>query len=104
MSWPVAGTLMIGPKESESRAEIERFCDALIAIRDEIRRVEIGDLDRENNPLKNAPHTLDDIATESWDRPYGIEEAAFRVPSLREDKYWQPVNRIDPVYGDRNPV
>jgi glycine dehydrogenase len=102
MSWPVAGTLMIEPTESESRAEIDRFCDALIAIREEIRRIEKGDLDRGNNPLVNAPHTLDDIAGVAWDRPYSIEEAVFPVSSLREDKYWPPVNRIDQVYGDRN--
>jgi glycine dehydrogenase len=102
MSWPVAGTLMIEPTESESRAEIDRFCDALIAIREEIRRVETGALDRDNNPLVNAPHTLDDIAGAAWDRPYSIEEAVFPVSSLREDKYWPPVNRIDQVYGDRN--
>jgi glycine dehydrogenase len=102
MSWPVAGTLMIEPTESESRAEIDRFCDALIAIREEIRRIESGDLDRANNPLKNAPHTLDDITTEDWDRPYSIEEAVFPVETLREDKYWPPVNRIDQAYGDRN--
>jgi glycine dehydrogenase len=104
MSWPVAGTLMIEPTESESRAEIDRFCDALIAIREEIRRVETGALDRANNPLVNAPHTLDDIAGAAWDRPYGIAEAVFPVASLREDKYWPPVNRIDQVYGDRNLV
>jgi glycine dehydrogenase len=102
MSWPVAGTLMIEPTESESRAEIDRFCDALIAIREEIRRIETGALDRDNNPLVNAPHTLDDIAGAAWDRPYSIEEAVFPVSSLREDKYWPPVNRIDQVYGDRN--
>jgi len=103
MSWPVAGTLMIEPTESESRAEIDRFCDAMIAIRDEIRRIETGTLDRANNPLKNAPHTLDDI-TAVWDRPYGVEEAVFPVASLREDKYWPPVNRIDQAYGDRHLV
>jgi glycine dehydrogenase len=104
MSWPVAGTLMIEPTESESRAEIDRFCDALIAIREEIRRIEKGALDRDNNPLVNAPHTLDDIAGAAWGRPYSIEEAVFPVSSLREDKYWPPVNRIDQVYGDRNLV
>jgi glycine dehydrogenase len=104
MSWPVAGTLMIEPTESESRAEIDRFCDALIAIREEIRRIETGALDRDNNPLKNAPHTLDDIASGAWERPYSIEEAVFPVAALREDKYWPPVNRIDQVYGDRNLV
>ena len=102
MSWPVAGTLMIEPTESESRAEIDRFCDAMIAIREEIRRIETGKLDRKDNPLKNAPHTLDDIVSADWKRPYSIEEAVFPVSSLREDKYWPPVNRIDQVYGDRH--
>jgi glycine dehydrogenase len=95
---------MIEPTESESRAEIDRFCDALIAIREEIRRIETGALDRDNNPLKNAPHTLDDIASGAWDRPYSVEEAVFPVAALRQDKYWPPVNRIDQVYGDRNLV
>ncbi len=104
MSWPVAGTLMIEPTESESRAEIDRFCDAMIAIREEIRRIETGKLDRANNPLKKAPHTLDDIASADWDRPYSIEEAVFPVAALREDKYWPPVNRIDQVYGDRHVI
>jgi glycine dehydrogenase len=104
MSWPVAGTLMIEPTESESRAEIDRFCDAMIAIREEIRRIEAGKLDRKDNPLKNAPHTLDDVVSADWDRPYSIEEAVFPVSSLREDKYWPPVNRIDQVYGDRHLV
>ena len=103
MSWPVAGTLMIEPTESESRAEIDRFCDALIAIREEIRRIEAGELDPSDNPLKNAPHTVDDIAGD-WDRGYMVEEAVFPVKSLREDKYWPPVNRIDQAYGDRHLV
>jgi glycine dehydrogenase len=99
----VAGTLMIEPTESESRAEIDRFCDAMIAIRKEIGRIEAGDMDRANNPLKNAPHTLDDI-TADWDRPYSIADAVFPVDTLRDDKYWPPVNRIDQVYGDRHLV
>jgi glycine dehydrogenase len=103
MSWPVAGTLMIEPTESESRAEIDRFCDAMIAIREEIRQIEAGKVDRADNPMKNAPHTLDDI-TGDWERPYSITEAVFPVDSLREDKYWPPVNRIDQVYGDRHLV
>jgi glycine dehydrogenase len=103
MSWPVAGTLMIEPTESESKAEIDRFCDAMIAIRQEIRRIEEGELDRGNNPLANAPHTLEDLM-EEWARPYPREEAAYPVSSLREDKYWSPVNRIDQVFGDRHLV
>ena len=103
MSWPVAGTLMIEPTESESKAEIDRFCDAMIAIRAEIRKIEDGSIDPENNPLMLAPHTLDDIIGD-WDRPYTREEAGYPVASLREDKYWSPVNRIDQVFGDRHLV
>ena len=103
MSWPVAGTLLIEPTESESKAEIDRFCDAMIAIRTEIRKIEDGSIDPENNPLMLAPHTLDDIIGD-WDRPYTREEAGYPVASLREDKYWLPVNRIDQVFGDRHLV
>ena len=102
MSFPVAGTLMIEPTESESLAEIDRFCDALISIRDEIRAVENGQLDAHDNPLKNAPHTLDDVVTSDWNHPYSREQAAWPVASLRKDKYWAPVTRVDNVYGDRN--
>ena len=104
MSWPVAGTLMIEPTESESKAELDRFCDAMIAIRDEIRSVADGDLDPQDNPLVNAPHTLDDITVASWTRAYSIEAAVYPMPVLRADKYWPPVNRIDQVYGDRHVV
>ncbi len=103
MSWPVAGTLMIEPTESEPLSEINRFCDAMAAIRDEIRRIEEGSWSREDNPLINAPHTVEDIAGE-WSRSYSRAEAAWPVESLREDKYWPPVGRIDQVYGDRNLV
>jgi glycine dehydrogenase len=103
MSWPVAGTLMIEPTESETKAEIDRFCDAMLAIREEARAIEEGKMDRTNNPLKNAPHTVEDLVGE-WDRPYSREQACFPPGSFRVDKYWSPVNRIDNVYGDRNLV
>lgn len=102
MSFPVAGTLMIEPTESESLNEIDRFCDAMLAIREEIRSVEDGRFDPINNPLKNAPHTLDDVTASDWNRPYSREQAVWPVSSLRGDKYWAPVNRVDNVYGDRN--
>jgi glycine dehydrogenase len=102
MSFPVAGTLMVEPTESESLAELDRFCDALIAIREEIRAVQGGKLDATDNPLANAPHTLLDVATNTWDHPYSREQAAYPVDALRRYKYWSPVNRVDNVYGDRN--
>ncbi|GJE81485.1 aminomethyl-transferring glycine dehydrogenase [Methylorubrum thiocyanatum] len=103
MSWPVAGTLMIEPTESETKAEIDRFCDAMLAIREEIRAIEEGRMDRANNPLKNAPHTVQDLIG-TWERPYSREAACFPSGSLRMDKYWPPVNRVDNAYGDRNLV
>jgi glycine dehydrogenase len=103
MSWPVAGTLMIEPTESETTAELDRFCDALLAIREEIRAIEDGRMDRNNNPLKNAPHTVEDLVGE-WDRPYSRDAACFPAGAFRVDKYWPPVNRVDNVYGDRNLV
>jgi glycine dehydrogenase len=103
MSFPVAGTLMIEPTESESKAELDRFCDALIRIRDEIRAVETGALDAKDNPLKHAPHTAQVLAG-PWQHPYTREAAAFPVASLRATKYWPPVGRIDNVYGDRHLV
>ena len=103
MSWPVAGTLMIEPTESESKAELDRFCDAMISIREEVQRIESGDYDQENNPLSNAPHTVDDVMGD-WNRSYDRETAAYPAQSLRDDKYWPPVNRIDQVYGDRHLV
>jgi glycine dehydrogenase len=103
MSWPVAGTLMIEPTESETRAELDRFCDAMLAIREEIRAIEEGRLDRANNPLKNAPHTMADLVGD-WDRPYSREAACFPPGSFRVDKYWAPVNRVDNAYGDRHLV
>ncbi|MDI6834572.1 MAG: aminomethyl-transferring glycine dehydrogenase [Rhizobiaceae bacterium] len=103
MSWPVAGTLMIEPTESETKAEIDRFCDAMLAIREEARAVEEGRMDRNDNPLKNAPHTVEDLVGE-WNRPYSREQACFPPGAFRVDKYWSPVNRVDNVYGDRNLV
>ena len=102
MSFPVADTLMIEPTESESKEEIDRFCDAMIAIHGEIRRVVSGAFDPEDNPLHNAPHTLDDVVNDDWAHPYSREDAAFPVSALRHSKYWPPVSRIDQVYGDRN--
>ena len=102
MSFPVAGTLMIEPTESESLAEIDRFCDAMLSIHSEIQAVMEGQFDSNNNPLKNAPHTLDEVTASEWDRPYSREQAVWPVASLRADKYWAPVNRVDNVFGDRN--
>jgi glycine dehydrogenase len=104
MSFPVPGTLMIEPTESESKAELDRFCDAMIRIREEIRVLEQGKMDRQNNPLKNAPHTADDLAAEAWDRPYGREQAVFPAPWVRERKFWPYVARVDNPWGDRNLV
>ena len=102
VSWPVAGTMMIEPTESEPKHELDRFCDAMISIRKEIDAVASGKIDKQNNPLKNAPHTARQIAVENWDRPYSREQAAFPVPWTREHKFWPSVARIDNVYGDRN--
>jgi len=103
MSFPVAGTLMIEPTESESKQEIDRFCDAMIAIREEISKVEAGEWTVENNPLRNAPHTMLDLA-EDWDRPYSQQVAIFPKGVSTTSKYWPTVNRVDNVYGDRNLV
>ncbi|WP_397544732.1 aminomethyl-transferring glycine dehydrogenase [Roseovarius salis] len=103
MSWPVAGTLMVEPTESETKAELDRFCDAMLAIREEIRDIEEGRVDPANNPLKNAPHTMEDLVKD-WDRPYTREQACFPPGAFRVDKYWPPVNRVDNVYGDRHLV
>jgi glycine dehydrogenase len=102
MSFPVAGTLMVEPTESESKAELDRFIDAMIAIRGEIRAVEEGRADRADNPLKHAPHTAAAVTADAWDHAYGREQAAFPVAGLRDGKYWPPVGRVDNVYGDRN--
>jgi glycine dehydrogenase len=104
MSFPVAGTLMIEPTESESKAELDRFCEALIAIRAEIREIEEGRTDRANNPLKRAPHTVGAVTASAWDRPYTREQAAFPAPWVKVHKFWPSVARIDNPYGDRNLV
>jgi glycine dehydrogenase len=104
LSWPVAGTLMVEPTESESKLELDRFCDAMIAIHGEMQAIESGAADRQNNLLKNAPHTADMVTADNWDRPYPREAAAFPVKSLREYKFWPAVGRVDNVFGDRNPV
>ncbi|KLD67518.1 aminomethyl-transferring glycine dehydrogenase [Luteibacter rhizovicinus] len=102
LSFPVAGTLMVEPTESESQHELDRFIDAMIQIRDEIRAVEDGRLDREDNPLRNAPHTATMVIGTEWTHAYPRELAAFPLPSLRLSKYWPPVSRVDNVYGDKN--
>jgi len=104
MSFPVAGTLMIEPTESESKAELDRFCGAMIAIRNEIAAIEQGSAPRESNLLKNAPHTALDLADEGWQRSYSRMQACFPVGVTPARKYWSPVNRIDNAYGDRNLV
>jgi glycine dehydrogenase len=101
MSFPVAGTLMIEPTESETKAELDRFCDAMIAIHAEAEDIKDGKIDKENNPLKNAPHTVEDLVGD-WNRPYTREQACFPPGAFRVDKYWPPVNRVDNAFGDRN--
>ena len=102
MSWPVAGTLMIEPTESESRAELDRFCDAMISIRKEISDIESGALDKNDNMLKNAPHTAEEMASDEWAHSYSRIRAAYPVKSLKNNKFWPPVGRVDNAYGDRN--
>jgi glycine dehydrogenase len=104
VSFPVAGTLMIEPTESESLEELDRFCDALIAIREEIREIETGILPRDDNPLKNAPHTMETVVADAWDRPYSRERAAFPAPWTREYKIWPAAGLIESAWGDRNLV
>ena len=104
MSWPVAGTLMIEPTESESKAELDRLCDALISIRDEIRKIESGELDQDDNPLKHAPHTAEAVSEDHWPHTYPRSLGAYPVDRLREYKYWPPVGRVDNPYGDRHLV
>ena len=104
LSFPVAGTLMIEPTESESKAELDRFCDAMIAIREEIREVENGDADKVNNVLKHAPHTQSVVLSEEWNRPYTREKAVFPLPYVKAAKFWPAVSRIDSAFGDRNLV
>ena len=103
MSWPVAGTLMVEPTESETKAELDRFCDAMLSIRGEIRLIEEGKYPKDNNPLCNAPHTVQDLVGD-WERPYSREQGCFPPGSFKVDKYWPPVNRIDNVHGDRHLV
>ena len=104
MSWPVTGTLMIEPTESEDLAELDRFCDAMLAIRSEIDDIGSGRVALEESPLRNAPHTIDDLVSEKWDRPYSREVAAYPAPWIRANKFWPTCGRVDNVYGDRNLV
>jgi glycine dehydrogenase len=102
VSFPVPGTIMVEPTESEDKAELDRFCDALIRIRAEIDAVVSGKADRQDNVLKNAPHTAEVVSASEWTHPYSREEAAFPLPFVRANKFWPPVGRIDNPYGDRN--
>ena len=104
VSWPVAGTMMVEPTESESKAELDRFCDAMIAIRKEAEAIESGEIDPANNPLKNAPHTAEDLLGENWDCPYSRQQAAYPAPWTKQHKFWPVVGRIDNAFGDRNLV
>jgi len=104
MSWPVAGTIMVEPTESEGKRELDRFCDALISIRAEMQQVEMGVMDARDNPLRNAPHTARCVTAEEWDHPYTREQAAFPAPWTRERKFWPTVRRVDNAHGDRNLV
>jgi glycine cleavage system P protein (glycine dehydrogenase) len=104
ISWPVPGTMMVEPTESESKEELDRFCDVMISIHGEIQAIESGAADATNNVLKNAPHTAEIVSSDKWDRPYTREQAAYPAKSLREHKFWPPVSRIDNVFGDRHPV
>jgi glycine dehydrogenase len=104
VSFPVAGTLMVEPTESETMAELDRFCDAMISIRLEIQEVYDGNADKENNVLKNAPHTAALALAENWDFPYSREKAVFPLPYVKGNKFWPSVRRIDSAYGDRNLV
>ena len=102
VSWPVSGTMMVEPTESESKAELDRFCDALLAIRAEVREIEEGKADRADNPLKNAPHSAQSVCAGAWSHPYSREKAAYPAPWLREHKFWPAVGRVDNAFGDRN--
>ena len=104
VSWPVAGTMMVEPTESESKEELDRFCDAMIAIRQEAEAIEEGKIDAHDNPLKNAPHTAADLLVEDWNHPYSREDAAYPAPWTKEHKFWASVGRINNAYGDRNLV
>lgn len=102
MSWPVPGTLMVEPTESESLGELDRFCEAMIAIHGELSSIEQGRMDQTDNPLKNAPHTAEAVISDDWTHAYSRETAAYPLPWLRENKFWPHVRRVDNVYGDRN--
>ena len=104
VSFPVAGTLMIEPTESESKRELDKFCDAMIAIREEIREIEMGIVEREGNVLKNAPHTMKVVVTSNWDKTYSREKAAFPAKWSHENKFWPYVGKVNSTYGDRNLV
>jgi glycine dehydrogenase len=104
VSFPVLGTLMVEPTESESKDELDRFCDALISIRKEIEEIEQGKADKENNVLKNAPHAVEVVSADEWKYPYSREKAVYPLPYVKENKFWPPVGRIDNAYGDRNLV
>ena len=102
MSWPVLGTMMIEPTESESLSEIDRFCETLIKIKKEINKVKIGEFDKNDNPLRNAPHTHTELTANEWKHKYDRETAAYPSATLKSYKYWPPVSRVDNVYGDKN--
>jgi glycine dehydrogenase len=104
MSWPVAGTLMIEPTESEPLAELDRFCDAMIAIREEIASIENGESAADDSVLRYAPYTVEAVTANEWPHAFSRQQAAFPIASLKKDRYWPPVARIDNVYGDRNLV
>jgi glycine dehydrogenase len=104
MAWPVPGTLMIEPTESEPTSELDRYCDALIGIRAEIAEIESGAADREDNVLKHAPHTIEAVTGDEWSHAYPREKAVYPVRWLRDHKFWPPVGRIDNPFGDRNLV
>ncbi len=104
MSWPVAGTLMIEPTESEAKTELDRFCDAMVSIHGEIMAVANGEADANDNVLKNAPHTADSVVADDWKHAYSRETAAYPLPYLRQHKFWPSVGRVDNVHGDRNLV
>jgi glycine dehydrogenase len=104
MSWPVPGTLMVEPTESEPLGELDRFCDAMIAIRAEIDAIADGRMDRTDNPLRNAPHTAAELLASGWTRAYTREQAAYPLPGTEGTKYWPPVKRVDNAFGDRNLV
>jgi glycine dehydrogenase len=104
MSFPIPGTLMIEPTESESKGELDRFCEAMIAIREEIRSIENGLFHRADNPLKNAPHTAFEVTASEWAHPYSREQAAYPARWTRDRKFWPPVSRLDNAFGDRKLV